>query len=283
MKHVLLSTLFLLSGILFAQNKADSTLNKWEPSLLVSANVSQVAFENWSKGGENSLSYAFGLDWIMKYKSDSKWTFKNQLKGDWGKTQNNGDEARVTSNNIYNESVFLVDVGWTVEPYASNLIRTPITDGYNYDALPKEQIVAFFDPGYVTQSLGFAYQKSEIIQTRLGLAFEESFASKFAVKYTDDPETPNEIEDFKYETGIESITDVKWEVAENVLYTGKLRLFSAFDRFTVWDVAMDNTFTAKVNDWLHVKFSYYLIYKASETLKTQTQEALQVGVSYNIF
>jgi len=148
--------------------------------------------------------------------------------------------------------------------------------------LDKEQIVAFFDPGYVTQSIGFAYDKSEIFQTRLGLAFEESFADKFALKYTDDSETA-ELETFKFETGIESITDVKWEVFENVLYKGKLRLFSGFDRLDTWDVAMDNSFTAKVNDWLNVNLKYLIIYKVSESLKTQTQEAIQVGIVYNLF
>ncbi|MCF6269592.1 MAG: DUF3078 domain-containing protein [Melioribacteraceae bacterium] len=282
MKKVILLFLFLSLSTIYSQD-VDSTLNKWTPSLIASANLSQVAFSNWSTGGENSISYSFGVDWVMAYKSSSKWTFKNQLKGDWGQSKIGEDISKVTSNNAFNETVFLYDAGWIVEPYASNLIRTPITNGYNYEAVPEEQIAAFFDPGYVTQSIGFAYEKSEIFQTRIGLAFEESFADKFAMKYTDDPETSGEIEKFKFETGIESITDVKYEVFENVLYKGKLRLFSGFDRLDTWDVAMDNTVTAKVNDWLNVNFTYLIVYKVSESIKTQTQQALQVGVVYNLF
>ncbi len=149
--------------------------------------------------------------------------------------------------------------------------------------IPKEQIVAFFDPGYITQSIGFAYDHSEIVQTRLGLAFEESFADKFAAKYTDDIETADEVEKFKLESGIESVTDLQYPIFENVVYKTKLRLFSAFDRLDTWDVSMDNTLTAKVNSWLNVNFSYIIVYKASETLKTQTQQALQVGVVYSLF
>ena len=145
------------------------------------------------------------------------------------------------------------------------------------------QIVAFFDPGYVTQSIGLAYEKSEIFQSRLGLAFEESFADKFASRYTDDAMTPDNIETFNFESGIESITDVKYEVFENVLYKGKLRLFSGFERLEVWDVAIDNSVTAKVNSWLNVNLSYPLIYKKSESLKTQSQEMIQVGVVYSFF
>lgn len=281
MKKVILIILALSFNSIYSQ-EADSTLNKWVPSLIASANVSQIAFNNWTKGGENSLAYSFGLDWEMNYKAKS-WSFKNQLKGDWGKSKIGEEESKVTSNNVFNETVFFYNPGWILEPYASNIIRTPITNGYNYEVLPKEQIVAFFDPGYVTQSIGFGYNQSEIFQTRVGLAFEESFAEKFAAQYTDDPETAGDVEKFKFETGIESITDVKYEVFENVLYKGKLRLFSGFERLDTWDVGMDNTLTAKVNSWLNVNFTYLVIYKVSESIKTQTQQALQVGIVYNLF
>ncbi len=282
MKKGLLFFLLLSISFLNAQD-VDSTLNKWKPSLIASANLSQVAFNNWSKGGENSLAYSFGVDWVMEYKSSSKWSFKNQLKGEWGQSKTGDEISKVTSNNVFNETVLFFNVGWIVEPYASNLIRTPITNGFDYGTVPETQIVAFFDPGYVTQSIGFAYEKSDVFQTRLGLAFEESFADKYAIDYTDDIATNDEIETFKFETGIESITDVKYEAFENVLYKGKLRLFSGFERLDTWDVAMDNTITAKVNSWLNVNFTYLIVYKVSESIKTQTQEAIHVGVTYNLF
>jgi Protein of unknown function (DUF3078) len=281
MKKGILLFLVLSLSTIYSQ-VLDSTLNKWRPSFIASANLSQIAFDNWAKGGENSLSYSFGVDWTMKYKKVD-WRFKNQLKGEWGQSKTGSDNSKITSNNIFNETVFSVKIGWVVEPFVSNLIRTPITDGFDYSVLPKNQIVAFFDPGYVTQSIGFTYGETDIFQTRIGLAFEESFADKFAIKYTDDPETLNEIETFKFETGIESITDVEYLVFENVLYKGKLRLFSAFDRLDTWDVAMDNSFTAKVNSWLNVNFTYLIVNKVSESLRTQTQQALQVGVVYRLY
>jgi len=280
MKREILIFLILLSSIIIAQT-ADSTINKWTPSLIASANMSQVAFENWSKGGDNSLAYSFGVDWGMAYKA-SGWSFKNQLKGEWGQSKTGSEDSKITSNNIFNETVFFYNPGWEIEPYASNLFRTPISNGFNYETMPGTQIVAFFDPGYITQSIGFAYDKSEVIKTRLGFAFEESFANKFALQYTDDSETAD-LEKFKFETGIESISDLKYPIFENVLYKGKLRLFSAFDRLDTWDVSMDNSLTAKVNSWLNVSFTYIVVYKASESIKTQSQQALQVGVVYSLF
>ena len=276
---LLLFTLSLVNFI--TAQDADSTLNKWTPSLLASLNLSQIAFQDWTKGGESAFSFTVGADWVMNYKA-SEWSFKNQLKGEWGQSKTGYEIKKITVNNIFNETVFLYDPGWLFKPYASNLIRTPITDSYDYSEPEKKQIVAFFDPGYVTQSIGFAYDESEIIKTRLGLAFEESFANKFAAEYTDDDETAD-VEKFKFETGIESMTDLNLKIDENVVYKSKLRLFSGFDRMTVWDVAWDNTFTAEVNKWLNVNLTYILIYKASESLRTQMQEALQVGIVYNLF
>lgn len=279
-KLFLLLFTFSMLNLITAQ-EADSTLNKWNPSLLASLNLSQIAFQDWTKGGESAFSFTIGADWVMNYKA-SNWTFKNQLKGEWGQSKTGYDIKKITVNNVFNETVYFYDPGWLFVPYISNLIRTPITDGYDYSEPEKVQIVAFFDPGYVTQSIGFAYDKSEIIKTRLGLAFEESFADKFAAQYTDDDET-TDLEKFKFETGIESMTDLNLKLDDNVVYKSKLRLFSGFDRMTVWDVAWDNTFTAEVNKWLNVNLSFILIYKASESLRTQMQEALQVGIVYNLF
>ncbi len=279
-KLFLLLFTFSMLNFITAQ-EADSTLNKWNPSLLASLNLSQIAFQDWTKGGESAFSFTVGADWVMNYKA-SNWTFKNQLKGEWGQSKTGYDIKKITVNNVFNETVYFYDPGWLFVPYVSNLIRTPITDGYDYSEPEKVQIVAFFDPGYVTQSIGFAYDKSEIIKTRLGLAFEESFANKFAAQYTDDDET-TDLEKFKFETGLESMTDLNLKLDDNVVYKSKLRLFSGFDRMTVWDVAWDNTFTAEVNKWLNVNLSFILIYKASESLRTQMQEALQVGIVYNLF
>jgi len=279
-KIFLLLFTFSMVNFIIAQD-ADSTLNKWNPSLLASLNLSQIAFQDWTKGGESAFSFTVGADWVMDYKA-SNWTFKNQLKGEWGQSKTGYDIKKITVNNVFNETVYYYDPGWLFVPYVSNLIRTPITDGYDYSEPEKVQIVAFFDPGYVTQSIGFAYVKSEVFQTRLGLAFEESFANKFAAQYTDDDET-TELETFRFETGIESMTDLNLKIDDNVIYKSKLRLFSGFDRMTVWDVAWDNTFTAEVNKWLNVNLSFILIYKASESLRTQMQEALQVGIVYNLF
>ncbi len=279
---ILLISMFPL---LAQEEKKDSTLYKWVPSLVSGLNISQIAFENWSQGGENSLAFTLSADFKLGYKSD-RWHFRNQVKGAFGKTKLGDDEIRQTDNEFFVESVLSYHIlGWAVNPYFSNLVRSSFTDGFDYKKEPAERIADFFDPGYITQSVGFTYDKFANFQTRLGVAFQETITrtDELAFKYSDDADTPDEIEKFKFETGIESVTDANFTLDDNLLYSSKLRLFTRFEDLAVWDVRWDNTVTAKVNNWLNVNLGVIVIHEVSQTRKTQLKQALQIGITYTIF
>lgn len=272
--------LFLITGLTFAQ-QADSTLYKWTPSLITGLNVSQIAFRNWTQGGENSITWTLTGDFGLKYNTE-QWAFKNQLKAAYGRTKQGEKDFITNDNELYLETVISYQIlGWAVNPYFSNTVRTQLTEGFDYSVTPEVKISDFFDPGYITQSLGFTYDKLENIQTRLGIAFQEVITNNFT-KYSDDPETLNEVEKFKFETGIESVTDANFLLAENLLMKTKLRLFSRFESLDVWDVRWDNTITAKINSWMNVNFAYLLIYQKDQSLTAQMKQALQLGIVYTI-
>lgn len=277
MKSTKIFTAFIiLLSLTFAQ---DSLKYKWIPDWFGSVNISQVSFKNWSKGGENSLAWTLKSDFKLTYKTDT-WNFITTFNGEFGKTQLGDAELRTTANDIFLENLLSLNVGWGVDPYVSNIIRTQITTGYNYKVTPAQKIADFWDPGYITQSIGFTYDKIKNFKTRLGLAFKETVTDNFH-QYSDKIHTP-EIENFKFETGFESVTSGKLDLAENVTYTGELRLFTRFEHLNIWDVRWDNVINAKVNSWLNVNFSFLLIYEKAQSLKTQRRQALQVGIKYKI-
>ncbi len=280
----LLSMLILFSTIsLFAQDVPDSLLKTgWNMSGVVGVNLSQAAFSNWAQGGSNSLAYsAFTNLGGTYYNFPYKW--KSRLNVAYGRTKLQDVGYRTTDNDIYFESVGSRNIGWAVDPYLSVTFRSSVTKGYNYTVDPAIQIVDFFDPGYLTEALGFTYDKNKIITTRLGVALQQTFADKFAALYTDDPETSDKIEKFKLDTGIESVTEVKYEFLPKMSYYGFLRLFSRFKSLDVWDVRWDNIITAKVNDYINVNFNVSVIHEISQTRRTQLREALQLGFSYTLF
>ena len=279
----LLFALVILSATTFAADETEEKKDTlWIPSGVIGLNISQVSFENWTQGGENSISFTFFSNFGINYIGEI-WKWRNTLKLTYGRTKTGSEGYKTNDNEIFFESTLNRDVGWLFNPYLGITARTAVTAGYNYDETPAVKIVDIFDPFYLTEGIGLMYDQIPNFRTRLGLGFKQTFADKFNLNYTDDPDTPNEIESFKNETGIESVTEFEWVFLENMAYKGYLRLFGRFEDMSVWDVRWDNTITAKINDYFNVNINVLLIYDVNETLRTQLKEALQLGVSYTLF
>ena len=244
-------------------------------------NASQVSFTNWSQGGENSVTWSVFGDFSVKFVEDSLLVY-NHLNAVYGKTKTGEAIFKTNSNEIFLETVFLYRMGWQIDPYFSNTIRSVITKGYDYSKDEPIQISDFFDPGYVTQSLGFSYNKISGFTSRLGIALQEVFTNKYR-SYSDKQDTKTKVEAFKFETGMESVTEAKFDIMENITYSSRLRLFTRFEHIDVWDVRWDNTLRAKINSIFNVNLTTLLVYEKSQSVKTQFREALQLGVSFNIF
>lgn len=278
----LLIILLLTNTILSAQDEADSLLHQgWNPNGLVGINLSQIAFKDWTQGGTDALAYTLFSNFGVIY-FDNPWKWRTSLKAAFGRTKLEEQGYRTTDNELYFESIVARKIGWAVDPYFALTIRSAITKGYDYKVDPAVQIVDLFDPGYFTEALGFKYSQGEIFSSRLGIAIQQTIADKFATLYTDDSETP-ELEKFKFDTGLESVTEVKYNFYDNMTYLSSLRLFSRFNSLDVWDVRWDNTIAAKVNNYITVNFNVVLVHEISQSRRTQFKEALNIGISYNLF
>jgi len=276
------SFIFIILLFLIQSNFAqeDSVkLYTWTPLAVVGLNLSQVSLSNWTQGGENAVAVSFLGTGGLKYLTES-WRFTNELKLAYGRTKLGSQDFRTTDNELYLESVLAYNIGWAVNPYVSNIIRTAVANGYKYEDDTTYSIAGFFDPGYVTQSVGFTYDKLDNFTTRLGFAVQETFTNKYN-QYADDPSTA-EIEKTKVETGLESVTTAQFNLQDNLLYKSNLRLFTRFESMDVWDVRWDNAFVAKINDYLNVNLAVLLIYQKDQSLKTQVKEALQLGITYTL-
>lgn len=283
MKKIIFFYLLIFSISMFAQDDPPPPpQNTWLPNGVAGLNLSQLALENWTQGGEDALAFTIYSHLGLDYYSDP-WSFTNKLKLSFGRTKLGSDDFRTTENEFFLENLLTYDVGWFANPYFSNTVRTTLTKGYDYSNDDKVQIADLFDPGYINQGLGLAYKASENFSTRLGVGFQETIADKFAAQYSDDPDTEDEIETFKFDTGIESVSNLNLKLDDDLLYTSELRLFGTFDAMDVWDVRWDNILTAQVTKLVNVNLNVLLIYDADQTLRTQLKEALQIGITYNLF
>lgn len=279
---LIIYALFLITSSIFAQDDPPPPPQKtWLPTGILGLNLSQIALENWTSGGEDALAFTLYSNMGLNYFSDP-WSFTNKLKIAYGRTKLGSDDFRTTDNEFFLENLLTYDAGWFANPYFSNTVRTAIVKGYDYSGDEALPISNFFDPGYINQSIGLAYKASESFSTRLGLGFQETFTKDYT-KYSDDLETLDEVETFRFDTGIESVSGLNLKLDDNLLFTTELRLFSAFDQLDVWDVRWDNLFVAQVTKLINVNLNILVVYDADQTLKTQVKEALQIGITYNLF
>ena len=88
MRRITFILLILFAAqFIFAEGEGEEKKDTlWTPKGVVGINLSQVAFSNWSQGGENTLAYTFftlfGLDYI-----GDPWKWKNSLKFTYGRTK----------------------------------------------------------------------------------------------------------------------------------------------------------------------------------------------------
>ena len=251
------------------------TINIWVPTMVTGLNVSQIAFSNWTQGGSNALAWTLTANVGYDYKGET-WGLQNHLKAAYGRTKLGSQGSITTDNTLFLENVVTYNIGWATNPFFSNTIITTVTQGYSYSSSTPVLIADFFDPGYVTQSLGFSYSKLSFMTTRLGLAAQEIFVNKYR-QYTDG------VKAFTIQAGLESVTQAKFQLADNILFTSGLRLFTRFNSLDVWDVRWDNLIVAKVSSFINVNFTYLLVYQKDQSLRTQMKEGLQLGATYTIF
>ncbi len=280
--------LFFIIGILplgalsLAQTAQTVPEYGWKHGLVAGLTLTQVGFTDWAQGGENALAYTIFADGkSIDDEENSNWT--NTYKFAFGQTRLSNQGLRKADDIIDLSTVFTYKLGTIINPYAAATMKTQFAKGYMY---PKSdsavQVSAFFDPGYLTQSAGVGYQPMKEIKTRLGFALREIITNKFN-QYSDNPDTKDEIEKVSVDGGMESVTDVEWQLDDNILFTLKLEMFAPFKRFDEIVVRNNASLTAKVNNYITAMFNVQLINEKRVTPRTQIKETIALGLSYTLF
>jgi hypothetical protein len=278
-----LSLFLLITFVLnfsFAQEAEKKPEYGWKKQVVGDLNFTQNEFDNWSAGGENSLSWQFMLS--AKFENDQeKYNWSNSGKFQFGKTKVGDLESRKSADEINLESVYTYKLAVIVNPYAAVKALTQFTNGFAYpDGAPKIKTSEGFDPLYITESIGVGIQAHKNVKTRLGAAAKQTISKK-EFGFADDPETVK-IEDSRNEIGAESVTEASISMSEKIVFDSKLELFSNFDALNEIDVNWDNTFSAKVSDLIKVSFNFRLFYDRDISVQRQWKQTLAVGLSYSL-
>ncbi len=250
----------------------------WTHSIVTGLNLTQVSFKDWTQGGENALAYTLWLKGGSAL-DEEKFNWANNFRFAFGQTRLANQGLRKTDDEIYFESLLIYKMGIHVNPYASATLRTQFAYGFTYDNLgTKTRVSEFFDPAYLTQSVGVAYKPLPEVTTRLGVGVREVLSATHGFANI----SPTEPKKIKVNGGFESVTDVDWKFAENMQYTSKLELFAPFSAMDEIITRMDNLVIAKVNQYINVGLGVQLINEKRVSPRTQIKEVLSIGFNYTL-
>lgn len=270
------------AGVAWAQDDAadEAAATGWEHHLVSGLTLTQISLSNWEQGGEEAVAWATTLDGKSAF-ARPKLLWDTTYKLAFGQTKLGDEQARKTDDKIDLETVLTLDQGLLVDPYVAGTFKTQFAEGYEYaDDGERVAVSSVFDPAYFTQSAGLGYRPVEEVRTRLGVALRETITDEFHA-YADDPDT-DEIETTRTEGGVESVTDVEWQLRENVRLSSKLELFTAFQDLSDFVIRDDTTVAVKVTEWVSIKLNVLVVRENRVVEKTQVKQTIAVGLNYDL-
>ncbi|MBN2415683.1 DUF3078 domain-containing protein [bacterium] len=288
MKHLLLPILMTcISATLLHASFRDSTATDssaaasqpWKRRLNGTITLAQTGYSNWAKGGQNSIT------WNTRLTGDAsrtlkKWHYVFSALLVFGQTKQEDESVRNAADQIDLDAAIACKTNKYINPEFGVGLLTQFSKGYDYKKEPPVQKSNFFDPAYITQSLGGMMKIGARFSSRLGIALKQTVTRDFNA-YSDDPKT-EKVEKIKIESGIDSKTDlVNAELSSSLVLRSKLYMFSSFEHLDVIDMDWDTLFTAKVNSHIVVTLNILLKYDKDLIDKLQFQETTSLGLSYN--
>ncbi|MBN2668798.1 MAG: DUF3078 domain-containing protein [Bacteroidales bacterium] len=300
-----LNILLLLSLLvvnLFSQEA--ETKKKWTTGGKIGANLSEVGFYNWSKGGDNSMA---GTSFLQAFanRDTNGWAWENKLDLEFGIKQNQNEILKKTDDRIELNSKLGRQINQHLYFTAFLNFKTQFTEGFDYEKSDVYYTSNIMAPGYLTIGLGLDYKPNEYfsaliapLSSKTTIVLDERLADagSFGVKAAEYDISGMKIKDgqtFREEIGANITISFKKDIFKNVNLDTKIDLFSNYlENPQNIDVDWQTTITMKVNKYLNAVFKTHLIYDDNTNINwekdgishlspiTQFKQSLAVGLMY---
>lgn len=283
-----LSLLSVLAAVTTGLHAApsDSTPSGWVRQATGMFSLNQAWYDNWAKGGSDAITWELGFQGGAHLERE-KFLWENKGKLAYGRTKLGDDASRKSADEWFLETVYTRKLGTWVNPFASASGRSQFTAGYTYADEPVETRTLnseFFDPAYFFQTVGVGITPVKDLKERLGATIKETFSAEHG--YADDPDTDGEVEDFRLEYGLTSITEYQRALMENILFNTRFEAFINFKGMSHVDMRWENKISAKVNKYVSVNLEYDMVYDRDQSvaagmpIEPQSRESLAIGITF---
>jgi hypothetical protein len=286
--------------------KPEKDTTYWKNGGVFGLNFSQVSLTNWAGGGQNSISVNGLVNLFSTHKSKHH-VWDNTLNLAYGMQKQGFDNMRKTDDKIEFVSKYGRDAAknWFYSALLS--FNSQFAPGYNY---PNDsvKISEFLAPGYVMASIGMDFKPSDNFSLFLSpstmkstIVLNQDLANTGAygvdkAQYDTNGNIIKKGKTYRAEIGGYLKAAFKFDVMNNVTYTGSLGLFSNYlHNPQNIDVVFDNLFAMKVNKYLSATVTVNVIYDDDVNIevdnnkdgiideigpRTQIKEVLGIGFNY---
>jgi hypothetical protein len=286
MKYFLLS-FFLITSITISDSfastsedvddaKVDTTVSLWNLGGWATLNGSQASFRNWAQGGVNNIAGTSTLRFTAEYK-EARFIYNNALNMKYGKTKIGSNDFRKTDDEfrVRNQLRYLLD-----DPRFSLIahvnFNTQLDKGY--DSSNKVVISKFMAPGYLIETVGFAFNPKKGYQFDLGISLKQTvvidtlLSRRYGIKSG---------ERFKNEGGISIGVKIERDIATNVNLSSQLDTFTNYVKpVNSTTIRFSNEIIGKINSYLSANVQFAFVYDDNITNKWQVKQVLSIGFSY---
>jgi hypothetical protein len=303
--------LLLFSVSIFAQEltntKLPDTISYWTKKNKLGFDISEIAFVNWSAGGNSAVSGLFKGEFLRMYaKENRKWV--NELFVRYGLNKQDVLGVRKTDDAIQINSTFGYRKDTITNWYHSAKFNfnTQFTNGYAYPNTEKV-ISRLFAPAYIFLGVGaenankekkrifyispFTFKTTFVLDQNL--ANQGAFGVTKAIYDTSGNILVNGKRS-KTELGFLFTSFYKREIVKNITLVNKLSLYSDYiNNFGNIDVDCDLSLDLVVNQYVKANIGARVVYdddiKAKEEVngtqvtvgpKAQLKQLLGVGIVY---
>ena len=285
--------IFTLSG--FAQDSiplvSKDSSSHWRNKNKLGFDISQIAFVNWSAGGNSAISGLIKGDFSRVYtKGNQKWV--NELIVRYGLNQQDGVELRKTEDLLQFSSTYGYRKDSITNWYHSAKFNfnTQFSNGYSYPNTDKA-ISRLFAPAYIF--LGVGTENSTKSKHRVfylspftfktTFVLDQTLANQGAFGVTEAIVDSNGLiiangKQVRTELGFLFSSYYKKEIAKNIVWVNKLVLFTDYiNKFGNIDIDYDFKLDLTVNQYVKVNIGARIIYDDDIKVKEE-KEGKQVTV-----
>lgn len=295
-----LIAIFILPFALFSQDAKNDSTSNWKTKGNAQLLLNQVAFSNWAKGGNNTISGAAYLQYSANYKDENE-TWNNRFDFGFGIVENDELGTRKNEDKIDILSEYSYKATEVLSYTGKFNFQSQFIEGYDYpnDSVPVSNFLA---PAYVITSVGMTWTPFE------GFEFYLSPATGKTTIVTDDSlsaagaygVTPGE--QVRFEFGANATIKYSKEVMENIQFDTRLDLFNNYtdprkDNRDRIDVNWENSIAMKINEYFTANiFAHFLydhdidvpLFETIDGVKTkvgtgkrlQIKQTLGIGIGY---